>query len=640
MSSPLPVVKQPPTDAEVVVSYRPAEEIEADRLATKSNFDQLKQELEKQREEAKKNLDTSLKTQKELYSGNFRTGTFGILGYAFQNSNKILSNLTDTIKDSFGTLAFGKTVSDVEAEANLQTRTTLVERLLSGEKYKDNTEIIEATEELKGIEAELKRLTEEQKQAKAEAKKGPRPAPAKPKDPIETVVNVPEIIAPAAAPVINIGNSDFDLPEQSVDNEVKKGIPILESINSNITGLYDKFASFYDDNIKNRIADKREEASKSVIDSVKSKPAELLGNIKDKASNWSIPIVAGMGGLLTTIAGTVTGVLLATGKLLLKAIPIAGLAAGLLLTVKDAIGGWFSAESWGVSKISGMFGGLIAGLDSGVMGALKNGGKWALIGAGIGSFVPVIGTLFGGLIGGAIGAILGLFGGEKVAQFFDSIGGLMMEGWEYIKGGFNFIVDKFWGIVDTANGWIDYLTSFSFDGLKTAFVDGWNNLVEKIKGYVTKMFSWDYWFGDEPEEPEQNNMRHVSKEQVEVIDSEGNSKTIEVAIPKIDPIKVEEQDAKALDNLSVSFDKFADKYEGEKAEIRNDTVNNIYERTIDNSSSNTSNNNYSRSMSQNVVSNSNNKSSVNIMSMPSVKNNEASAFGTQTLQNSGRFNMN
>lgn len=96
----------------------------------------------------------------------------------------------------------------------------------------------------------------------------------------------------------------------------------------------------------------------------------------------------------------------------------------------DGIKGFFKSKEWGTSKISSALGGFLGGAtEGGIKSAFSSMGKWALLGAGIGSVVPVVGTIAGGLIGGAIGGILGAFGGKNLAKGFDSI-------WKWFKGVF------------------------------------------------------------------------------------------------------------------------------------------------------------------------------------------------------------
>jgi len=173
---------------------------------------------------------------------------------------------------------------------------------------------------------------------------------------------------------------------------------------------------------------------------------------------------AAVGGILGTLAETISGGASAGMKGLWKGAskafsnpkmakvmgPLA-IAGGIALMVKDGMAAMKMSKEWGVSKTSAAMGGILGGMDSGFKGAMKNMGKWALIGAGIGSIVPVVGTLVGGLIGAAIGAILGWIGGEKIAKFFDKVGKWVSEKWDIIKA----FPGKIWtGIVDTVKGWL------------------------------------------------------------------------------------------------------------------------------------------------------------------------------------------
>jgi hypothetical protein len=111
------------------------------------------------------------------------------------------------------------------------------------------------------------------------------------------------------------------------------------------------------------------------------------------------------------------------GSFLMKALPIAAIVAGIGLMLVDGFKAL--ASGWGTSKVSTFIGGMLGGTSSGMEGAFKNMGKWALIGAGIGTLaipVPIVGTLIGGLLGAAVGGILGFIGGEKIAGGLDAIG--------------------------------------------------------------------------------------------------------------------------------------------------------------------------------------------------------------------------
>ena len=131
-------------------------------------------------------------------------------------------------------------------------------------------------------------------------------------------------------------------------------------------------------------------------------------------------------------AGTIgKGFLAKTGPTLMKFIGPAALLAGLAMAIKDGVDGWFKSDEWGVSKISGALGGLFGGTDpaGSMKGVGKNALKWGLIGAGLGSIVPVIGTGIGFAVGALFGGILGWFGGEKISKAIQDIGDWFQEKW-------------------------------------------------------------------------------------------------------------------------------------------------------------------------------------------------------------------
>lgn len=133
------------------------------------------------------------------------------------------------------------------------------------------------------------------------------------------------------------------------------------------------------------------------------------------ALGWVDKITLPLTTALATIAIQALG-LLATG-----ATPIAG---GVAIGVFDALNAGLKSIDWGINKMPAMIAGFLAGSDRIVLGNLltsvgtyKNVAKWALIGAGIGSFFPVVGTLVGGLIGAVVGLILTAIGPEKIGKF-------------------------------------------------------------------------------------------------------------------------------------------------------------------------------------------------------------------------------
>lgn len=171
--------------------------------------------------------------------------------------------------------------------------------------------------------------------------------------------------------------------------------------------------------------------------------------------------------------------------ILSKALPIASIVGGIVWAVIDGFKGFMKSGEWGVSKVSGAIGGFFAGTGEGLKGAFANAGKWALIGAGIGSVVPVVGTIAGGLIGAAFGGILGFFGGKKIAQGLDKIGEALGKLWDQfansgfgsllidtLKNVFQLIISPFKGIFDAAmNIW---------DKLKAIWGDDERSVMSKL----------------------------------------------------------------------------------------------------------------------------------------------------------------
>lgn len=149
------------------------------------------------------------------------------------------------------------------------------------------------------------------------------------------------------------------------------------------------------------------------------------------------------GGIMSMLGmGKIAGPI---GKILTKAAPIAAIAGGLIWMAVDGIKGFFKAEEWDVSKIGGTIGGILGGTgEGGLKDAFKNMGKWALIGAGVGTMIaPIVGTLIGGLLGAAVGGILGFIGGKNIAKGIDKIGSWFKDVWnsEFIEGIRSYLVD-------------------------------------------------------------------------------------------------------------------------------------------------------------------------------------------------------
>jgi len=181
-----------------------------------------------------------------------------------------------------------------------------------------------------------------------------------------------------------------------------------------------------------------------------------------------------------------SGLTAGIGGMMSKLGPMAAIAGGLVWGAVDGIKGYFEAENWGVSKVAGALGGFFAGPgEGGLKDAFKNMGKWALIGAGVGSIVPGIGTIAGGLVGAAFGGILGLFGGKKIAQSFDKLGKWFADIWqsEFMGGVRNFMKDLPANLVkgiQSVLGFLDReITSFSSDPGAWA-ADKWKGITGAI----------------------------------------------------------------------------------------------------------------------------------------------------------------
>ena len=234
------------------------------------------------------------------------------------------------------------------------------------------------------------------------------------------------------------------------------------------------------------------------------------GGIKKLLALFGTSIFGGIKTAFAAVGTKMTGLL---GPTLMKFLSPMALITGLVIAIKDGISGMASSMDWGVSKISGFLGGFFAGeADGGIMNMFKNAGKWALIGAGVGSMVPVIGTLVGGLVGGAIGGILGLIGAKKIAKAFDKIGAWFKKVWgnvtEFVGKIWTKIVDWFkekweWASGGIAAGWTnlsaylggvwdDVITWFKGllswgEGVVTA---GWTNLTTYLGGVWDDVYAW------------------------------------------------------------------------------------------------------------------------------------------------------
>lgn len=102
---------------------------------------------------------------------------------------------------------------------------------------------------------------------------------------------------------------------------------------------------------------------------------------------------------------------------------IGRLAGPILGFAIDGILGMFKSEDWNTSKTSAALGGLFAGtFNNKIINVFSQMGKYAALGASVGSVVPGFGTLAGGIIGAALGVVMGVIGGENIANFAEKTG--------------------------------------------------------------------------------------------------------------------------------------------------------------------------------------------------------------------------
>lgn len=106
------------------------------------------------------------------------------------------------------------------------------------------------------------------------------------------------------------------------------------------------------------------------------------------------------------------------------------IAAGVLLAVKDGMQGSKQATKWGVSKFNAGVSSAFTSSSKGVKGAAAGALKYGLIGAGIGTIIPGVGTVIGAAVGVGVGTILGAVGGERTAKFFQGVAKKTGKLWE------------------------------------------------------------------------------------------------------------------------------------------------------------------------------------------------------------------
>lgn len=128
-----------------------------------------------------------------------------------------------------------------------------------------------------------------------------------------------------------------------------------------------------------------------------------------KGKDFDLSKLFGAGGFFGLPMGKIRALAGSAGAMLMKAVGIGMIIGGVYMAVQDFMDG-FAEGGFG----EGLYRAFVGKTDQGIMGTLENAGKWALIGAGIGSFVPVVGTIAGGIIGASLGLTL-----NYLAQVFE-----------------------------------------------------------------------------------------------------------------------------------------------------------------------------------------------------------------------------
>jgi gas vesicle protein len=192
------------------------------------------------------------------------------------------------------------------------------------------------------------------------------------------------------------------------------------------------------------------------------------------------------------------------GGMLWKLAGAGMIIGGIYMAVQDFMDG-FSKGGLG----EGLYQAFVGKTDQGIMGSLKNAGKWALIGAGIGTFIaPVVGTIAGGILGGAIG-----FAINSVAQIFEGTGSVGSKIGETIFGkGSGGIMESVkaggrWALLGAGIGTylapgvgtiaggiigfaVGFLINFVHQILDPSIVSGLTTMFTTIGGWIGDAWTW------------------------------------------------------------------------------------------------------------------------------------------------------
>ena len=426
--------------------------------------------------------DTTLEVAKKFRSRDKRedeyTSKFGKVYGLFERRNEFLENYMETARDGMFRLVVGesKHTKALLAKGELK-KASIIERIVSGQRYMSTNikdvlseivaekrgniptpvEINSDEPEVVTVSPDLERLVEDSSIEKPKRKKKPTKVKAVKEEPVQAPVSIdslmprgkngrflprknttveaqtkffgseiekyvtqdlvaelqklPENIRiKAIAELEKLSNEGVTLDKMIAD-ELKNMNVTLDDMSKVLTGSERREL---DQEKRSKIEATKDHISKDNPTSLftrdkKDKKPGLLANLKDKMNASLIGMIP---------AATILGA-------------VAAITGGLVWAAADGITGYLKAEDWGVSKLSAVVSSAFAGTSDGMVGAFKNAGKWALLGAGYGLMGGPVGVIAGGLIGAAIGGILGWIGGERIAKFVRDFD--VSELWEQAK---------------------------------------------------------------------------------------------------------------------------------------------------------------------------------------------------------------
>jgi len=303
------------------------------------------------------------KKQREKFFGDLEKTNRGMIYQVVSNSGNIFSNFTSAIKQDMyeGLLGLGK------GEDEGVIKNSFTSRLLGADKYED----------------------------------------------LEKQSPQPKVPSNDNNPPTNDG------PFYDEENNAHQST-ILQEIKENTANTFAVLSEAYKTDLKNDEAYRRRLLENDHEGSALSGISFGNDDEDDNGKGFGIGGLFGAASLANLATAGGAGVL---GGAALKGLGIAAkvtaIAGSIFAVAYDGIMGYINSEEWGVSKLAGVVGSIFGGADSYMLNVFTNAGKFALIGATIGSVFPVVGTLVGGLAGAAIGGLLGFIGGEKIAKGID-----------------------------------------------------------------------------------------------------------------------------------------------------------------------------------------------------------------------------